>query len=125
MTLHGNGTSAHIYIGTENGIYRVPTADCERLTDCCSCVSATDPYCTYDISSSSCAAVGSTDSNRTSLIQDLARGNSTLCVAAVNVAPSDSTNGCTTTNVQTTVEDGPTTDGNYFTGVCVCVCVCV
>ena len=114
MLLRGSGTDAHIFIGTENGIYRVPTADCARFTDCCSCVAARDPYCTYDLNSHKCLAVGSTDSDRENLLQDFAQGNSSLCFTAamsmdgMSTAPSVNGKGCstgvTTIPVDTTTE---------------------
>ena len=82
MLLKGRGADAYIFIGTENGIYRVPTADCARFTDCCSCVSARDPYCSYDLDSHTCVAVGSTESDRENLLQDFEIGNSSLCYEA-------------------------------------------
>ena len=105
MLLRGSGADAHIFVGTENGIYRVPTADCARFTDCCSCVAARDPYCTYDLSSHvhACVAVGLAGSDRENLLQDVTLGNSTLCVAAAmsmegtSTAPSANGNGCSTT----------------------------
>ena len=89
MTLHGSGTTAYIYIGTENGIYRIPTADCGHLTDCCSCVSARDPYCSFDLRSYGCVATGTTNSNREELLQDYINGDSNLC-AAMNTESSSS-----------------------------------
>ena len=117
MLLRGSGADAHIFVGTENGIYRVPTADCARFTDCCSCIAARDPYCTYDLSSHvhACVAVGSADSDGENLLQDVALGNSTLCVAAAmsmegtSTAPSANGNGCSTT---TTMAVPMTTGGD-------------
>ena len=116
MLLRGSGADAHIFIGTENGIYRVPTADCARFTDCCLCVAARDPYCTYDLSTHTCLAVGSTDSDRENLLQDFAPGNSNLCYAAamnmegMSTAPSANGNGCSTVGTTTAVD--MTTDVN-------------
>ena len=130
MLLRGSGANAHIFIGTENGIYRVPTADCARFTDCCSCVAARDPYCTYDLVSHECLAIGSTDSDRQNLLQDFARGNSSLCSAAamnmngMSTAPSSNGNGCSTSVATTAVAmttevntDQATAAVTYFTGM--------
>ena len=130
MLLRGSGTDAHIFIGTENGIYRVPTADCARFTDCCSCVAARDPYCTYDLTSHKCLAVGSTDSDRENLLQDFAQGNSSLCFAAamsmdsMSPAPSANGKGCSTGVATTAVDmttgintDQATTTLPYITGM--------
>lgn len=105
MTLHGSGPSAFIYIGTEDGIYRIPTADCSRLTDCCSCVSARDPYCMFDLSSFECVAMGTTNSNRAALLQDYTEGNSNLCAAMAtesssSAAPSGG-DGCSSSGGET------------------------
>ena len=130
MLLRGSGADAHIFVGTENGIYRVPTADCARFTDCCSCVAARDPYCTYDLTSHKCLAVGSMDSDRENLLQDFTQGNSSLCFAAamsmggMSTAPSANGKGCstgvTTTVVDMTTEintDQATTTLPYITGM--------
>ena len=105
MTLRGSGPSAYIYIGTENGIYRIPTADCGRLTDCCSCVSARDPYCMYDLSSFKCVAMASTDSNRAAFLQDYTQGNSNLCTAMAtessNSAAPSGGDGCSSSGTET------------------------
>ena len=45
MVLHGTGDDAHIFIGTYNGIYRVPVQSCSDYTICMSCTEARDPYC--------------------------------------------------------------------------------
>ena len=110
MTLLGSGVGAYVYIGTENGIYQISTADCGRLTDCCSCVSMRDPYCTFDLHTLTCVAVGSTNSSKVELIQDFAGGNSSLCIAITTSADSTSSatstsngGGCGTTVVETTV----------------------
>ena len=137
MTLKGSGADAYVYIGTENGIYRVPTADCACFTDCCSCVSARDPYCTYSLTSHTCRAVGSTNSDRENLLQDFARGNSSLCFAAAmstdstsnsDTAPSSNGNDCSTGVATTTVAttelgtDQPGTTITYVTGMSLSWC---
>lgn len=111
MTLHGSGATAYLYIGTENGIYQIPTADCGRLTDCCSCVAARDPYCTYDMHSYECVAVGSTESSQVDLLQDYAKGDSSLCAALATENSSSvppGANGCDgeTAAAETTKQGG-------------------
>ena len=115
MTLRGQGADAHIYVGTENGIYLIPTADCGRLTDCCSCVSSRDPYCTYDVKNYACVAVGSSDSAPVDLLQDYARGNTTLCLEAAlriegtGATPTGSCSGKATTATTSPTNVGVTT----------------
>ena len=61
MVLYGNGTEAHIFIGTSNGIYRIPVQSCADYTaSCSSCMTSGDPYCFFDSDSSKggeCSAV--------------------------------------------------------------------
>ena len=123
MTFHGAGADAHIYVGTENGIYLVPTTDCGRLTDCCSCVSARDPYCTYDVINYACVAVGSSESAPGDLLQDYAQGNTSLCLeAALRLGDTGATptGGCNKPTVATTTENSTAA---VATGKCVLDCV--
>ena len=50
----GSGPDAHIYIGTETDLYRVPVQSCSSHSTCCQCVAARDPYCAYDTSAGYC-----------------------------------------------------------------------
>ena len=81
MEIHnsGNMTGNAVYIGTTEGLYRVPVANCGRYTDCCSCVSARDPYCGYDRDSQSCVAL-SDDNRSNGFVQSLESGDIDACL---------------------------------------------
>ncbi|XP_070841342.1 semaphorin-4A isoform X2 [Chaetodon trifascialis] len=61
-----------IYVGTSEGVVRVPTANCSFYWTCPQCVLARDPFCGWDPASRSCVEASST---HTSLGQDIDRGN--------------------------------------------------
>uniref|UniRef100_A0A3Q4BB46 Sema domain-containing protein n=1 Tax=Mola mola TaxID=94237 RepID=A0A3Q4BB46_MOLML len=61
-----------IYVGTSEGVVRVPTANCSFYWTCPQCVLARDPFCGWDPASRAC--VKASDS-QTSLGQDVDRGN--------------------------------------------------
>lgn len=138
MILYGTGSSAYVYIGTSIGIYRVSGPNCDYYTDCCSCIAARDPYCAFDTSKHRCTEIN--DDNRDSpyLIQDVANGNSTLCLTGMNVNTTENTMSepmqsptstalCSSTNIKgtdsitpddttaTTSMDGTTQGGTEYT----------
>ncbi|XP_037329287.2 semaphorin-4A isoform X1 [Pungitius pungitius] len=61
-----------IYIGTSEGVVRVPTANCSFYWTCPQCVLARDPFCGWDPVSRACVEASKT---RTGLCQDIDRGN--------------------------------------------------
>lgn len=107
MEFQGSGPQAHVYIGTETDIFRVPVQSCSSYSSCCQCVVARDPYCAYDMSTKICA---SSDSSH-ALIQDLVGGNSERCAAATG-----STDGDTTVPVRTCSGPAPGPGGNTSDG---------
>lgn len=63
---------AVIYVGTSEGVIRLPTANCSVYWTCPQCVLARDPFCGWDSNSRACVHVS--DSGST-LVQDVDRGN--------------------------------------------------
>ncbi|XP_044191011.1 semaphorin-4A isoform X1 [Thunnus albacares] len=61
-----------IYVGTSEGVVRVPTANCSFYWTCAQCVLSRDPFCGWDPASRACVE---TSSAQTSLGQDIDRGN--------------------------------------------------
>ncbi|XP_028256714.1 semaphorin-4A isoform X2 [Parambassis ranga] len=62
-----------IYIGTSEGVVKIPTANCSFYWTCAQCVLSRDPFCGWDSVSRSC--VGISDTPATLLDQDIDRGN--------------------------------------------------
>ena len=108
MKIHGTGSETHIYLGTDNGIYGIPAADCSSYTDCCSCLNARDPYCAFDKSSQMCVSVGPFNRGSPNLVQDVANGNSSLCPGVeIGVTDSEPTTNTLahTSSAETTTEE--------------------
>ncbi|KAM7372748.1 hypothetical protein PAMP_007646 [Pampus punctatissimus] len=61
-----------IYVGTSEGVVRVPTANCSFYWTCAQCVLSRDPFCGWDPASRACVETSNT---QTSLGQDIDRGN--------------------------------------------------
>lgn len=61
-----------IYIGTSEGVVKVPAANCSFYWTCAQCVLARDPFCGWDTASRVCVMVSKTHTN---LGQDIERGN--------------------------------------------------
>ncbi|XP_060915107.1 semaphorin-4A isoform X1 [Labrus mixtus] len=61
-----------IYVGTSEGVVRVPTANCSVYWTCPQCVLARDPFCGWDPNSRACVGVSN---SKSSLVQDVDRGN--------------------------------------------------
>nr|XP_046273937.1 semaphorin-4A [Scatophagus argus]XP_046273938.1 semaphorin-4A [Scatophagus argus] len=61
-----------VYVGTSEGVVRVPTANCSFYWTCPQCVLARDPFCGWDSASRACVEVSNA---QTSLGQDVDRGN--------------------------------------------------
>ena len=104
MKVHGTGSETHIYLGTDNGIYGIPVADCSSYTDCCSCLNARDPYCGFDTSSHTCVSVVPSNRGSLNLVQDVANGNSSLCPGMVTDSVPTTTNTMTSSTETTTEE---------------------
>lgn len=105
MQLHGEGASAHVYIGTETDIYRVPVQSCSAHTSCCLCVTARDPYCGFVSTAGTCVSLSTSGSQN--LVQDLVGGNTDACLAAgMPQTPASTGKVCTPS---TSVPDGQET----------------
>ncbi|XP_034561082.1 semaphorin-4A isoform X1 [Notolabrus celidotus] len=63
---------AVIYVGTSEGVVRVPTVNCSVYWTCPQCVLARDPFCGWDPNSRSCVEV---KTSKSTLVQDIDRGN--------------------------------------------------
>ncbi|XP_058475712.1 semaphorin-4A isoform X1 [Solea solea] len=61
-----------IYVGTSEGVVRLPTANCSFYWTCAQCVLARDPFCGWDTASRACVEASNT---QTSVAQDIERGN--------------------------------------------------
>lgn len=61
-----------VYVGTSEGVVRVPTVNCSVYWTCPQCVLARDPFCGWDPNSRACVEVKTTKSV---LVQDVDRGN--------------------------------------------------
>lgn len=67
-----SGKLASVYVGTASGVAQLPFSNCHRYTSCYDCIFARDPHCAWN--GSQCVDVmGRVD--RSSLIQDIQRGN--------------------------------------------------
>nr|XP_045363348.1 semaphorin-4G isoform X2 [Camelus bactrianus] len=63
-----------LYVGAPSGVIQLPLSSCFRYRSCYDCILARDPYCGWDPSTHTCTAI-TTIANRTTLIQDIERGN--------------------------------------------------
>lgn len=63
---------AMIYVGTSEGVVKLPTSNCSFYWTCAQCVLARDPFCGWDTVSRACVGVSKT---HTTLGQDIDRGN--------------------------------------------------
>lgn len=88
MEFLGSGPNAHIYIGTETDIYRVPVQTCSSYDSCCLCVTSRDPYCAFDTSSGSCTTFDATG-QQGALIRDYISGDSGLCASTTGGGVTD------------------------------------
>ncbi len=108
MKLHGTGTDARLYIGTETELYRVPLYQCSEYKSCCECVTSRDPYCAYNFMSESCGS-HDVDVNGTSwLVQELVNGDAGVCSVGTPGGSEEITPSTTTT---TTIDKGPLCSG--------------
>lgn len=71
-----------IYIGTSEGVMKVPTANCSFYWTCAQCVLARDPFCGWDTASRVCVMVSTTNTN---LGQDIERGNAEEACSSVSL----------------------------------------
>ncbi|KAM6899512.1 LOW QUALITY PROTEIN: semaphorin-4A [Xenentodon cancila] len=61
-----------IYVGTSDGVVKIPTANCSFYWTCAQCVLSRDPFCGWDPVSRACVEVSGT---QTTLNQDIDGGN--------------------------------------------------
>ncbi|KAJ7987527.1 hypothetical protein DPEC_G00327420 [Dallia pectoralis] len=61
-----------LFLGSTSGVLQVPLSSCLRYTSCFDCVLSRDPFCGWD--GARCVEISSA-TNRSSLIQDVQRGN--------------------------------------------------
>lgn len=61
-----------VYVGTSDGVLKLPTANCSFYWTCAQCILARDPFCGWDTNSRECVKVSGI---QTSLRQDVDRGN--------------------------------------------------
>ncbi|XP_043995066.1 semaphorin-4A isoform X1 [Gambusia affinis] len=61
-----------LYVGTSEGVVRIPTANCSYYWTCAQCVLSRDPFCGWDAASRACVEVSVT---QTMLSQDTDGGN--------------------------------------------------
>ncbi|XP_056617602.1 semaphorin-4A [Triplophysa dalaica] len=78
-----------IFIGSSEGVIRVPVSSCSVYPNCAECVLARDPFCGWDSEIGMCTTVSST---RPNLQQDVEDGNVTqLCTELKNTAAGPAT----------------------------------
>ncbi|KAM9838448.1 semaphorin-4A [Aulostomus maculatus] len=73
-----------IYVGTSEGVVRVPTANCSFYWTCAQCVLSRDPFCGWDPAHRACVKSSST---HTSLGQDIDRGYVEEACNSVSLTP--------------------------------------
>uniref|UniRef100_A0A9J8A300 Sema domain-containing protein n=1 Tax=Cyprinus carpio carpio TaxID=630221 RepID=A0A9J8A300_CYPCA len=61
-----------LFIGSSEGVFRVPVSNCSAYITCAECVLARDPFCGWDSETRECATVSGLGSN---LRQDVESGN--------------------------------------------------
>ncbi|KAI3358468.1 hypothetical protein L3Q82_014704 [Scortum barcoo] len=71
-----------IYVGTSEGVVRVPAANCSFYWTCPQCVLARDPFCGWDPVSRACVEASNTHTN---LGQDIDRGNAEEACSSVSL----------------------------------------
>ena len=106
MMFLGNGSSSEdsIYIGTTDGLFGIPVANCRRyVNDCCACVAARDPHCAYDTGRGACVTVDEVDSSGT-LVQSVDNGDIDVCLEPPGSGDSSPPLTCPPTPVVTTPE---------------------
>ncbi|XP_030638980.1 semaphorin-4A [Chanos chanos] len=67
-------TKGVVFVGTSDGVSRVPVSNCSFYLSCSECVLAQDPFCGWDPATSVCTTVSSIQAN---LAQDVEHGNIT------------------------------------------------
>ncbi|XP_061753393.1 semaphorin-4A isoform X1 [Nerophis ophidion] len=73
-----------VYVGTSEGVIRLPTANCSFYWTCAQCVLARDPFCGWDPSLRACVMVSGAHVN---LGQDIERGNVVQACKSVALTP--------------------------------------
>ncbi|RXN20323.1 semaphorin-4A-like isoform X1 [Labeo rohita] len=61
-----------LFIGSSEGVFRVPVSNCSAYPNCADCVLARDPFCAWDSETRTCTTVSGIGSN---LRQDVENGN--------------------------------------------------
>ncbi|KAI7807148.1 putative semaphorin-4B-like [Triplophysa rosa] len=78
-----------IFVGSSEGVIRVPVSSCSVYPNCAECVLARDPFCGWDSENGVCTTVSST---RPNLQQDVEDGNVTeQCTEFINTAAGPAT----------------------------------
>ncbi|CAM4704000.1 unnamed protein product [Leuciscus chuanchicus] len=76
-----------LFIGSSEGVFRVPVSNCSAYPNCAECVLARDPFCGWDSKTRACVTVTGMDSN---LQQDVENGNvNKLCKDFKNTAATE------------------------------------
>ncbi len=132
MELIGVGPDAHIYIGTESELFRIPVQSCSAHSTCCDCLASRDPYCAFPVTGQSCVARESIGA-ASQWIQDIQSGNTSLCTTVTTGSDASGTTDVATPKTcggGVVVDNGnPTTDPPRTTnppgpggpvGECVC-----
>lgn len=73
-----------IFVGTSQGVVRLPTANCSFYWTCAQCVLSRDPFCGWDAGSRTCVEISSGKAN---LLQDVERGNVDESCSSVPFSP--------------------------------------
>uniref|UniRef100_A0A672Z9F2 Sema domain-containing protein n=1 Tax=Sphaeramia orbicularis TaxID=375764 RepID=A0A672Z9F2_9TELE len=73
-----------IYVGTSEGVVRLPTANCSFYWTCAQCVLARDPFCGWDAAIRTCVEV---KNSHNSLTQDIDNGNVEEACNSVSLNP--------------------------------------
>ncbi|XP_028819978.1 semaphorin-4A isoform X2 [Denticeps clupeoides] len=74
-----------VFVGSAEGVLKVPVANCSFYWSCAECVLARDPFCGWDPSLHACAEISSIRAN---VGQDVEGGNvSKACMAPMNPSP--------------------------------------
>ena len=110
MEFLNNGSCSEdaLYVGTTDALYKIPVADCGRYTDCCSCLSARDPYCAFDGNLGKCVNVDDDNRDSGQLIQSVADADVGVCMQL----PVGTTATPTTTTVVVTETSGVSPTSN-------------
>ena len=73
-----------LYLGTENGLFRVPTSRCGRYKSKTYCISSGDPYCGWNIQTGKCTVAP--NNNPTASYWEQSTNGSTCPDTNINVS---------------------------------------